>query len=245
MLPLPGPHPTLDSHTCRAPQSFLLRGEGTHLPPGTPRGLLLIPSPHIAIFQFPLPASPIQTLRNTPGPRLRDFLSPLRPVPRSTRSRPRQLPSSPDAPSLPPEAHQVPPPTLTWSGTGVGARRHLSGFCSLPTTRPPPNSSYHPLLSALGLPSGPEVPVQGTRLPVRSLPLQLPAGSGPLRPSSRPAPAGPSRPGAPRPASSRRVPSGPPSDGPSLRLRAGRGPLPPPRPSRRPLLQDGGGGGGG
>lgn len=137
------PHPTPDSHTCRPPQSFLLEERAYIFLLGTRPRPLLIPSPHItAIFQSPPPPSPVQTLQNTPGPRLPDFLSPLRPVPRSTHSRSRRLPSFPDAPPSPTRSPSgsTSNPHLVRDGVGrpsVPFRLLLTPNESPPTPSPP------------------------------------------------------------------------------------------------------------
>lgn len=154
---------------------------------------------------------------------------------RPDRSRLWQVPSIPDVPS-PTRSPSGPTSNPHPVGTGAGVPPDPPSFRSLPR-----ELLQLPLAPSAEF-SGPRQnprPLSGTRRPVRSLPLPLPAGSGPVRPFSRPAGLGPSRREAPRcPRNPLRRPRTP---APSR----SRPPPAPPRPSRRPLLQDGGGGGGG
>lgn len=233
LFPPQGPFSALGSHTCQGSPKFPPQREGHTFPPWDLSRLPSHPeSPHSRLSVLP-----VQTLRNAPGPRLPDFPPVLRTAAR-TGSCPRRVPGAPNAP---------PSPTRSpWDAT---SNPHLAGDPGGSAPAPfelgsLPYRTLPTLRSSPGFPSqepGGRSANSHSSSQSRSQPARDPCAP-PLR---RPLPVPPAP--APPPTQSHPGGPGPPLDGPSLRLRAGLGPLPPPppRPSRRPLLQDGGGGGGG
>lgn len=232
--------PTLHSEArpAGAPQSFLLLREVTHLhappPPARRPCSASLESSTQPSFSPSSPNAPKHP--PVPGSRTSSLDSHGLPAPVSP-------PADPRSPPTPPLTHPGSIGLHLQSAPGRGRNaeslvRHPGSFW-LTRIQDPSILSQRPSLSSPGVPSASRGHFLRNLSASRFTPTPPSAGS------SRPRRLLPATARAPLPPPAARVPSGRPSAGPSLRLPAGRRPLPPPRPSRRPLLQDGGGGGGG